>query len=126
MFKLCAQSNLLHPLDQNLMRSQQFREIVAIVAYNRILRLHRQSVDVIVAMLNKDGTLDSRLAAILRGNVEGYRDSSNDTMNHCSALLALHHYKGNKTVWYLGNRLNPRCDFSKTSHLLLLKVTLTL
>lgn len=70
--------------------------------------------------------MDSRLAAIIRGNVEVYRDSSDDTINHCLALLALHHYKKNKTVRILGNRLNPGWDFSKMLHLRLLKVTLTL
>lgn len=127
MFELCAQSsNILHPQHWNLMRStQRFWEIVAIVAYSRILRLHGQRVDVIVALLNVDGTLDSRLAAILRGNVKGHGDSSYDTVNHCLTFLALHHYK---TTKQLGNstHLNLECDFSKISHLLLLKVTLTL
>lgn len=113
-------------MPQNVMRStQRFWEIVAIVAYSRIFRLHGQRVDIIVALLNMDGTVDSRLAAILRGNVKGHGDSSYDTMNHCRTLLALYHYKRNKQ---LGNstHLNLECDFSKMLHLLLLKVTLTL
>lgn len=67
------------------------------VAYSRILRLHGQRVDVMVALLNADGTLDSRPAAILRGNVKGYGDSSYDAMNHCRTILAVHNYKNKQS-----------------------------
>lgn len=93
MFELCAQSNILHPQDWNLMRST--RRFWEIVAYSRICRLHRQRIDVVVALLFVDGTLDSGLATIIHGNGEGYGDFSQDTMNHCFTLLALHLYKRN-------------------------------
>lgn len=97
MFELCTQSsNILHPQDWNVTRPTQ--RSWEIVSYSRVFRLHGQSVDVIVALLNMDGTLDSRLAAILRRNVKGYGDSSYNTMNHCLTLLALHHYKRNKQL----------------------------
>lgn len=123
MLELCAQSNILHPQDWNLMRStQRFWEIVA---YSRICRLHRQRIDVVVALLFVDGTLDSGLATIIHGNGEGYGDSSYDTMNHCFTFLALHPYKRN-TQFGNSPYQNIECDFSKTSNLPLLKVTLTL
>lgn len=98
MFELCAQSaNKFHPQDWNSIRSHWFREITA---YRRILCLHRQRVDISVALLNVDGTLDSRLAAILQGNGKGNGDSSYDAVNYCLTLLALHRYKDGPTVKY--------------------------
>lgn len=58
-----------------------------------------------VALLDMDGTLDSRLAAILQWNGEGYGDSSYDTMNHGLTLLALHGYKRDGPLTH-GARLN--------------------
>lgn len=104
----------------------QNQGIVAIVAYSWILRLHWQRVDIMVALLDVDGTLDSRLAAILQRNGEGYGDSSYDTMNHCLTLLALHSYKKDQLLTQCTFKLGQGCDFPKMLHLLLLKVTLTL
>lgn len=109
MFDPCAQSaNMFHPEDWNLIKSTQHTQIVAMVAYRWIFCLHWQTVDVMVVLLNVDRTLDSRLAAILQGNGEGYGDSSYDTMNYCFTLLALHSYKWDQQLTH-GAQLN--CDW---------------
>lgn len=45
-----------------------------------------------IALLLLDGTLDSRLAAIILGNGERDGNSSNNTVNQSLARLALHSY----------------------------------
>ena len=45
-----------------------------------------------IALLLLDGTLDSRLAAIILGNREGDGNSSNNAVNQSLARLARHSY----------------------------------
>lgn len=66
-----------------------------------------------VALVNVDRTMDSRLAAILQGNGEGYGDSNYDTMNYCFTLLALHNYKWDQQLTH-GAQLNWGVIFLKS------------